>query len=332
MAKTQPQKKTPMQERKETASMMTNTFLPFLQQTAAADYQSKLPKIDKLYEQYKVTPEQAEERKWREESLKDYTDKRSLAEKKKEAFKVLIPRLMAAGITSPKALSNIMAQIQHESAYSYQSAEKPNYSAERFAQLKGTKYGLPPSDERKETKEQYLARLTPAQRNILETKIRPITNAGGYEVMQEMYGSSAENEGVPHAGVANRGRGYTMLTKRANYKKIQEELARQGKTYDIVADPTLIQSSPEIGADVAVAFYTRGKKDPNAYYEDIDRTHKTVRFDGYDKPNEGNYQARVKTAANLLPEIEQYMKTLQPPPKPKVKVVSNKSQIKGKTA
>jgi predicted chitinase len=70
---------------------------------------------------------------------------------------------------------------------------------------------------------------------------------------------------MPGDGEKYKGRGVNGLTFKSNYQAYNEVLQRDGKlqrSVDIVANPQLLSSDPEVAAEVAVLFFLEGAKSP----------------------------------------------------------------------
>lgn len=143
--------------------------------------------------------------------------------------------LKKQGISDPKAIANIMSQIQHESGFRPRSEEVGQYSPETLFRMygKGNKGGNKVRFQSIEEARQLVAQGPEAVGNVI-------------------YGGRMGN--APTEGFAYRGRGLIQLTGKANYEKFGKKLG-----IDLVSNPDLA-NDPEIAAKIAALYYAEKQK------------------------------------------------------------------------
>lgn len=143
--------------------------------------------------------------------------------------RALLAAIREAGITDPNEIAMIMGQVSEETGRFSRIEENLNYRAERMAQVWPSRFRNRPDFARK------------------------LAEAGPEAIANEIYGDRMGNT-EPGDGWKYRGRGYIQLTGKDNYKKIGDYLG-----IDLVGNPDLVNSSPEMAAKTAVAYWmTRG--------------------------------------------------------------------------
>lgn len=146
----------------------------------------------------------------------------------------LMKQLQSQGINDPKAIANIMAQVQAESGFKPQS-ENLNYSGKKLFELYGAG-----------NKAGNKARFSSlAEAEALAAK-------GPEAVGNLIYGGRMGNAG--DEGFKYRGRGLIQLTGKDNYKKFGEMIG-----VDLVKNPDLA-NDPQIAQKIAAAYFADKQK------------------------------------------------------------------------
>lgn len=146
-----------------------------------------------------------------------------------EGERALLQAIKEAGITDPNEIAMIMGQVSEETGRFTRIEENLNYRADRMMQVWPSRFRHKPDFARK------------------------LADAGPEAIANEIYGDRMGNT-EPGDGWKYRGRGYIQLTGKDNYRKIGDYLG-----IDLVNNPDLVNSSPEMAAKTAVAYWmTRG--------------------------------------------------------------------------
>lgn len=148
--------------------------------------------------------------------------------------KMIVKDLKDQGITNPKEVANVLAQIEAESGFKSQN-EKLNYTPERLFELYG-------AGNRFGNKVRF--------KTILEAK--DVIDKGQEAVANVIYGGRMGNL-KDDEGFKYRGRGLIQLTGKANYKKYGELIGE-----DLVSNPELA-NDPEVASKLAAAYYSNKK-------------------------------------------------------------------------
>lgn len=143
-------------------------------------------------------------------------------------------QLAAKGITDPKAVANIMAQVQAESNFKPQN-ENLNYSGKKLFELYG-------AGNKGGNKVRF---NTLAEAEALAAK-------GPEAVGNMIYGGRMGNAG--DEGFKYRGRGLIQLTGKDNYKKFGDMIG-----VDLVKNPDLA-NDPQIASQIAAAYFAEKQK------------------------------------------------------------------------
>ena len=151
-----------------------------------------------------------------------------------EAQKGLQAQLAAQGITDPKAVANIMAQVQAESGFKPQS-ENLNYSGKKLFELYG-------AGNKGGNKVRF--------KSLAEAE--SLASKGPEAVGNMIYGGRMGNQG--DEGFKYRGRGLIQLTGKANYAKFGKMIG-----VDLVSNPDLA-NDPAIAQKLAAAYFAEKQK------------------------------------------------------------------------
>lgn len=143
-------------------------------------------------------------------------------------------QLAAKGITDPKAVANIMAQVQAESGFKPQS-ENLNYSGKKLFEMYG-------AGNKGGNKVRF---NTLAEAEALAAK-------GPEAVGNMIYGGRMGNAG--DEGFKYRGRGLIQLTGKDNYAKYGKLIG-----VDLVKNPDLA-NDPQIASQIAAAYFAEKQK------------------------------------------------------------------------
>lgn len=153
------------------------------------------------------------------------------------------------GITNKNARAAIQGVIGKESGWTH--LEETNYS--------GT-----PNDRIKAVFGKRVSGLSDAELTTLKSdpikfwdRVYGVDDPTG---MGKRYGNTAPGDGEKY-----KGRGVNGLTFKSNYQAYNDVLQRDGKlqkTVDIVANPQLLSTDPEVAAEVGVLFFLEGAKSP----------------------------------------------------------------------
>jgi putative chitinase len=146
----------------------------------------------------------------------------------------LMKQLQSQGINDPKAIANIMAQVQAESGFKPQS-ENLNYSGKKLFELYG-------AGNKAGNKVRF---KSVEEANALAAK-------GPEAVGNLIYGGRMGNAG--DEGFKYRGRGLIQLTGKDNYKKFGEMIG-----VDLVKNPDLA-NDPQIAQKIAAAYFADKQK------------------------------------------------------------------------
>ncbi|WP_341327491.1 glycoside hydrolase family 19 protein [Methylotuvimicrobium sp. KM2] len=139
---------------------------------------------------------------------------------------ILLNELDKQGITG-KERAMFLAQSHHETGGFARMEEGFNYSARRLREVNKKARSLSPSE------------------------LNNIVGGGQESIAEFMYGGRADlGNTQPGDGYKYRGRGFAQLTGRANYERIGKIIGE-----DLVNNPDLLLSDPEISARAAAAFH-----------------------------------------------------------------------------
>ena len=155
----------------------------------------------------------------------------------------VIDELAKHGITSQRAIANVMGNIESESNFRPQS-ENMNYSPERLMEV------FP----------RYFRDINDA---------RSVVAQGQEAIGNRVYGRSNLGN-APNEGFKYRGRGLIQLTGKYNYKKYGDMIG-----VDLVGDPDLA-NDPEIAARIAAVYIADRSSNP----EDIRNVNRAVGYVG----------------------------------------------------
>ena len=153
------------------------------------------------------------------------------------------------GITSKNARAAIQGVIGKESGWTH--LEETNYS--------GT-----PNDRIRSVFGKRVSGLTDGQLTALKSNNTKFWDRV-YGVDDPTGNGRKYGNTMPGDGEKYKGRGVNGLTFKSNYQAYNEVLQRNGKlkrSVDIVANPQLLSTDPEVAAEVAVLFFLEGAKSP----------------------------------------------------------------------
>ena len=203
--------------------------------------------------------------------------------KTKERETLLDKAATDAGITDPKEKAIFMGQMAHESG-GFTSMKEGNYKPDSVWKLRGdqlAKQGI--------TKEQVDAKYA----------------SGGAGAMDElMYGGRMGNT-QPGDATKYKGRGFTQLTGKDNYKKYGDMLG-----LDLVNHPELAED-PANAAKIATAFYKESGAQAAGKRGDIDAVSQKINGGQYGKSN-GREDRNARIAAFLKKGTEGASTTAAP--------------------
>lgn len=188
----------------------------------------------------------------------------------------VIEALLNRGVSSPRAVSNVLGQLAAESGR-LNAVERLNYTPERAFAVFGTAY-FPGGIED--------ARATLAQ--------------GEEAFANRVYGGRMGN--APDEGYRYRGRGAVQLTGRDNYAA-----ASRGLGVDFVGNPDLA-ADPRYSAQIAAWFLTDRAKLSERQMEDLGQLSAAIGF----RPSTGSTAKRSRLAQRYLMDIEQGRLPIQP--------------------
>lgn len=194
----------------------------------------RIPTLEAEVESTAPTPPTPEHEKarWISEAYKPNDRSRPLEEKRMEYAKRIEPILRREGITDPKALINIMANVQHESTYDNTSRENLGYTVPGLLKTFPKKF---PN--------------TAAGRADAERTVK----GGRLAIANRLYGKKDAPE---LDALIFRGRGSLMLTKKGNFETYGNLLSKKlGRKIDLVADPELLNRDPNIDAELVVQYF-----------------------------------------------------------------------------
>lgn len=137
----------------------------------------------------------------------------------------LLAAIREAGITDPEEIAMILGQVAEESGGFKSIEENLNYRADRMIAVWPGRFKSRPDFARK------------------------LAAAGPEAIANEIYGGRMGNT-EPGDGWKYRGRGYIQLTGKDNYKAIGDYLG-----IDLVNNPDLVTSSPEMAAKTAIGWW-----------------------------------------------------------------------------
>jgi putative chitinase len=161
--------------------------------------------------------------------------------------------LASAGITDPRAIANIMAQIQAESG-GVAKSENLNYSGKKLFEL----YGAGNKGGNK-------------VRFNTQAEAEAVASKGPEAVGNVIYGGRMGN--AADEGFKYRGRGLIQLTGKNNYKKYGDMIG-----VDLVSNPDLA-NDPKVAEQLAVAYFAEKQKQ-GVNLSDINAIGKAVGYAG----------------------------------------------------
>lgn len=192
---------------------------------------------------------------------------------------ILMDAAKRAGITDKKELAAFTAIVGHETGDGRNLTENANYS------YKGWK------------------RIAPNQRNVRnwlknhsEADFKKLSKEDKLNIMYEGMNGNRKGEGYKF-----RGRGAIQLTGRANYQAFANAIGRP----DIMDNPDLVASDPELAAASAAWFWKNNKKiGARARSGDIRGARKIVNGGSIGMDDViGRYQASMRQGSSLPPAI-----------------------------
>lgn len=169
----------------------------------------------------------------------------------------LVYELAQRGITSPRAVANILANIRHESNFNPRVSEDLNYRAEQIL-------GVRP--------------------NVTPQQAADAAAAGPEAVGNLMYGNRMGNG--PDEGYRYRGRGLIQITGKDNYRFYGDRIG-----VDLVSNPDAV-NEPENSIRIAVEYLVHEQQTRGWNYDDPQGVANAIRFAGY----RGGSEARARAA------------------------------------
>jgi predicted chitinase len=176
---------------------------------------------------------------------------------------VVLAALVAAGITSPKAQANILAQVQAESNFKPGSENLTYKDPQRIMDVFG-KRRIPTLDVAK-----------------------PLVN-NPEALANHVYAKSGGNS-EPGDGWKYRGRGFIQITGKDAYKKFKEYSG-----IDVVSNPDLL-NDPEIAAKAIPWFLLKYKGKKPEQLDNISEVNKAIGFAEHDVTS-GEFKGRKESA------------------------------------
>jgi predicted chitinase len=181
----------------------------------------------------------------------------------------LVGDLKSQGITDPRAIANIMAQIQAESNFKPQN-ENLNYSAKTL-----------------------LKKFGPGSGNKVRVRsleeAQAIVDKGPEAIGNLIYGGRMGNAG--NEGFKYRGRGLVQLTGKERYVEMSKKLG-----VDLVNNPDLA-NDPQIASKIAAHYYAERKNKFN--YSDVNQVSKATGHAGGKEENQKRAEFADKWYATL---------------------------------
>lgn len=258
--------------------------------------------------------------KWTTDAYTPNDNSRPLEEKRMEYANRLAAKLKREGIDDANALINIMANVQHESAYDNTKRENINYSANRMLEVFPKKFGRKVIGKTSDGKNIWSEPTQSARAEAAQ-----LQKQGRLAVAQKIYGKRMGNSEEFDA-VKYRGRGSIQLTGKNNYTLYSKLLSEKlGKNIDLVAHPELINQDPELDAELTIQYFLHKVGKNNL--SNLEKTTKGVGAATDPKP-------RYDTARNLEQWYQQeYLPSLVKPksppastPVPKYKEANQRAQ------
>ncbi len=160
----------------------------------------------------------------------------------------VLQSLKSNGITSARALANVLAQVHAECNFMPQT--EGNYSAANLLSLYG------PQQKRNKVRFNTLA------------EAQAVVDQGHEAVFEKIYGGRFGND-TPGDGYKYRGRGFIQLTFKDNYRRVGKAIHK-----DLVGNPDLA-NDPKVATDILLNFL--GVKSSNqSFLEDISRVNDKI--------------------------------------------------------
>lgn len=156
---------------------------------------------------------------------------------------IVIKYLNKHGITNPIVQKAILSTIGKESGFtSTKEASYKNTAPARIKQIFGSRFsGL--SDEE-------------------INRIKQDDTAFWEKVYGGEWGKKNLGNTQPGDGAKYLGRGFNGITGRANYKTYTDMLRKAGSSIDLIANPEILEKSPDASAEVNALYFLRGLSDP----------------------------------------------------------------------
>ena len=156
---------------------------------------------------------------------------------------VVVKYLNKHGITNPIVQKAILATIGKESGFTAtKEASYKNTAPARIKQIFGSRFsGL--SDEE-------------------INRIKQDDTAFWEKVYGGEWGKKNLGNTQPGDGAKYLGRGFNGITGRANYKTYTDMLRKAGSSIDLIANPEILEKSPDASAEVNALYFLRGLSDP----------------------------------------------------------------------
>jgi len=157
---------------------------------------------------------------------------------------IVIKYLNKHGITNPIVQKAILSTIGKESGFKIDRSETSykNTSAARIKSIFGSRF----------------SGMSDAEIDALKKD----DTAFWEKVYGGEWGKKNLGNTQPGDGAKYLGRGFNGITGRANYKTYTDMLRKAGSSVDLIADPEILEKSPDASAEVNALYFLRGLSDP----------------------------------------------------------------------
>jgi len=166
----------------------------------------------------------------------------------------IMKALYEAGVTDKDAQLNILANIQHESAFDWQKMEDMNYKPDSIIQVRPEAFGAKKQKVGVNSKGQPIYKYVASPEGM--KKAKELTDKGPLEVAKFMYGNKMGNVD-PNDAAKYRGRGLIQLTGRASYKQFNDFLKSRGINADVLKEPDLVNKNKDIAVQSVLFHFLR---------------------------------------------------------------------------
>lgn len=175
---------------------------------------------------------------------------KSLDENRDEIAYDLIKGLNEAGITNKDAQLNILANIQHESAFDYQKHENMKYGADALIQVRHDNFKAVRQVVGKDKIGKNITKWVAPPEEY--KRAEQISKKGPLSVAQFMYGNGAMGNGNELDAALYRGRGLVQLTGKSAYQNFQKYLDSKGIKADVINNPELVNRDKNIAVQSVI--------------------------------------------------------------------------------